>query len=137
MGQTYASVMGGDQQQEVDLLSLYKDVASAYVQQVNVPSALRHCIDRAFRIAAAERTVTAVIIPGDVQDMTAVAQPQSIKSVHTGVGYVRDRGLPAEEDLHKAAEVLSSGRKVAMLVGAGALRQRTRCWQLPIFWARG
>ena len=121
MGQTYASVMGGDQQQEVDLLSLYKDVASAYVQQVNVPSALRHCIDRAFRIAAAERTVTAVIIPGDVQDMTAVAQPQSIKSVHTGVGYVRDRGLPAEEDLHKAAEVLSSGRKVAMLVGAGAL----------------
>ncbi len=121
MGQTFASVMGGDQQQEVDLLSLFKDVASAYVQQVNVPSALRHCIDRAFRIAAAERTVTAVIIPGDVQDMKAAAQPQSIKSVHTGVGYVRDRGLPAEEDLHKAAEVLNSGKKVAMLVGAGAL----------------
>ncbi len=121
MGQTFASVMGGDQQQEVDLLSLYKDVASAYVQQVNVPSALHHCIDRAFRIAAAERTVTAVIIPGDVQDMKAVAQPQSIKSVHTGVGYVRDRGLPAEEDLHKAAEVLNSGKKIAMLVGAGAL----------------
>ncbi len=121
MGQTFASAMGGDQQQEVDLLSLYKDVASAYVQQVNVPSALRHCLDRAFRIAAAERTVTAVIIPGDVQDMKAVAQPQSIKSVHTGVGYVRDRGLPAEEDLHRAAEVLNSGRNVAMLVGAGAL----------------
>ncbi len=121
MGQTFASVMGGDQQQEVDLLSLYKDVASAYVQQVNVPSALHHCLDRAFRIAAAERTVTAVIIPGDVQDMRAVAQPQSIKSVHTGVGYVRDRGLPAEEDLHKAAEVLNSGKKIAMLVGAGAL----------------
>lgn len=121
MGQTFASVMGGDQQQEVDLLSLYKDVASAYVQQVNVPSALHHCVDRAFRIAAAERTVTAVIIPGDVQDMKAVAQPQSIKSVHTGVGYVRDRGLPADEDLHKAAEVLNSGRNVAMLVGAGAL----------------
>ena len=111
MGQTFASAMGGDQQQEVDLLSLFKDVASAYVQQVNVPSALRHCIDRAFRIAAAERTVTAVIIPGDVQDMKAAAQPQSIKSVHTGVGYVRDRGLPAEEDLRKAAEVLNSGEE--------------------------
>ena len=95
MGQTFANVMGGDQQQEVDLLSLFKDVASAYVQQVNVPSALHHCIDRAFRIAAAERTVTAVIIPGDVQDMKAVAQSQSIKSVHTGIGFVRDRGLPA------------------------------------------
>src|ERR1039457_6153520 len=49
VGQTFASVMGGDQQQEIDLLSLYKDVASAYVQQVNVPSALQHCIDRAMR----------------------------------------------------------------------------------------
>ncbi|HEY6468631.1 MAG TPA: thiamine pyrophosphate-requiring protein [Candidatus Dormibacteraeota bacterium] len=121
MGQTFANVMGGDQQQEVDLLSLYKDVASAYVQQVNVPSALHHCIDRAFRIAAAEKTVTAVIVPGDVQDMKATQQAQSIKSVHTGVGFVRDRGLPAEEDLHKAAEVLNSGKRVAMLVGAGAL----------------
>lgn len=121
VGQTFASVMGGDQQQEVDLLSLYKDVASAYVQQVNVPSALQHCIDRAMRIAAAERTVTAVIIPADVQDLKAVEQPQSIKSVHTGIGFVRDRGLPTEEDLHKAAEVLNAGKKVAMLVGAGAL----------------
>jgi pyruvate dehydrogenase (quinone) len=121
VGQTFASVMGGDQQQEVDLLSLYKDVASAYVQQVNVPSALHHCLDRALRIAAAEKTVTAVIIPADVQDMKAVAQPQSIKSVHTGIGFVRDRGLPTDEDLHKAAEVLNSGKKVAMLVGAGAL----------------
>jgi pyruvate dehydrogenase (quinone) len=121
VGQTFASVMGGDQQQEIDLLSLYKDVASAYVQQVNVPSALQHCIDRAMRIAAAERTVTAVIIPADVQDMKAVEQPQSIKSVHTGIGFVRDRGLPTEEDLHKAAKVLNAGKKVSMLVGAGAL----------------
>ncbi|HWF57960.1 MAG TPA: thiamine pyrophosphate-requiring protein [Candidatus Dormibacteraeota bacterium] len=121
MGQTFASVMGGDQQQEVDLLSLFKDVASAYVQQVNVPSALHHCIDRALRIAAAERTVTAVIIPADVQDMKAARQPQSIKSVHTGVGFVRDRGLPLDADLHRAADVLNAGAKVAMLVGAGAL----------------
>ena len=121
VGQTHVGAMGGDQQQEVDLLSLFKDVAAAYVQQVNVPTALHHCIDRALRIAQAERTVTAVIIPGDVQDMKAVAPPQTIKSVHTGIGFVRDRGLPADEDLHRAADVLNSGRKVAMLVGAGAL----------------
>ncbi|HEX4580254.1 MAG TPA: thiamine pyrophosphate-requiring protein [Candidatus Dormibacteraeota bacterium] len=121
VGQTFATAMGGDQQQEVDLLSLYKDVAASYVQQVNVPSALRHCLDRALRIAAAEHTVTAVIVPGDVQDMKAAHQPQSLKSVHTGVGFVRDRGLPADEDLHRAADVLNAGRKVAILVGAGAL----------------
>ena len=121
VGQTFVGAIGGDQQQEVDLLSLYKDVAAAYVQQVNVPSALHHCIDRALRIAQAERTVTAVIIPGDVQDMKAMAPPQTLKSVHTGIGFVRDRALPTEEDLHRAADVLNSGRKVAMLVGAGAL----------------
>ena len=76
-------------QQEVDLLSLYKDVASAYVQQCNEPSTIRHCIDRALRIAHAERTVTAVIIPADVQDMEAVPeQPPGFKAVHTGVGFV-------------------------------------------------
>ena len=121
VGQTYASVIGGDQQQEVDLLSLFKDVASAYVQQVNVPSAMHHCIDRALRIAAAERTVTAVIVPADVQDMKAAAQPQTIKSVHTGIGFVHDRGLPPDSELQRAADVLNAGRKVAMLVGAGAL----------------
>ncbi|MEO8899234.1 MAG: thiamine pyrophosphate-requiring protein [Candidatus Dormibacter sp.] len=121
VGQTFASVMGGDQQQEVDLLSLYKDVAAAYVQQVNVPSALHHCLDRALRIAQAEHTVTAVIIPADVQDMKAAAQPQSIKSVHTGVGFVHDRGLPTKKDLQRAADVLNAGTKVALLVGAGAL----------------
>ena len=122
VGQTYVSAMGGDMQQEVDLLSLYKDVASAYVQQVNTPSALRHCIDRALRIAAAERTPTAVILPADVQDMKAVPmQAPGLKSIHTGTGFVRSRILPATEDLDRAADVLNSGERVAMLVGAGAL----------------
>ena len=121
VGQTYVEAMGGDQQQEVDLLSLYKDVAAAYVQQVNTPSALQHCVDRAFRIAQAERTVTAIIIPANVQDMEAMPPSQTMKSVVTGVGYVRDRHLPEERDLRRAAEVLNQGKKVAMLVGAGAL----------------
>jgi pyruvate dehydrogenase (quinone) len=121
VGQTFVTAMGGDQQQEVDLISLYKDVASAYVQQVNTPSALHHCLDRALRIADAEHTVTAVIVPADVQDMDAAEQPQSLKSVHTGVGFVRGRELPTDDSLHRAAAVLNSGRKVAMLVGAGAL----------------
>src|SRR5579872_6310439 len=66
VGQSSRSAMGGDQQQEVDLLALFKDVASAYVQQVNTPGALHHCVDRALRIADAEHTVTAVIVPADV-----------------------------------------------------------------------
>jgi pyruvate dehydrogenase (quinone) len=109
-------------QQEVDLLSLYKDVASAYVQQCNDPSTIRHCIDRALRIAQAERTVTAVIVPADVQERDAVPdQPPGFKALHTGVGFVRSRVLPPEDELRRAADVLNAGGKVAMLVGAGAL----------------
>jgi len=121
VGQTFATAMGGDQQQEIDLLSLYKDVAAAYVQQVTTPAAVRHCIDRAISIARAERTVTAVIVPADVQDMDAVdMQKQAIKSIHTEPVRTRPRVVPADEDLRAAADVLNGGRKVAILVGAGA-----------------
>src|SRR5437764_7359236 len=74
VGQTYVRAMGGQHQQEVDLLSLFKDVAAAYVQQVDTPAAARHVVDRAVRIAKAERTVTCVIVPGDVQEMEAVPE---------------------------------------------------------------
>jgi pyruvate dehydrogenase (quinone) len=122
VGQTFVSALGGDMQQEVDLLSLYKDVASAYVQQCNDPSTIRHCIDRALRIAQAERTVTAVIVPADVQERDAVPdQPPGFKALHTGIGFVRARVLPPEDELRRAADVLNAGGKVAMLVGAGAL----------------
>ena len=122
VGQTFVTAMGGDMQQEVDLLSLYKDVAAAYVQQCNDPSTIRHCLDRALRIAQAERTVTALIIPADVQEKDAVPQqPPGIKSIHTGVGFARTRMLPDEDDLRRAADVLNAGGRVAMLVGAGAL----------------
>ncbi|HEY6539222.1 MAG TPA: thiamine pyrophosphate-requiring protein [Candidatus Dormibacteraeota bacterium] len=122
VGQTFVSAMGGDMQQEVDLLSLYKDVASAYVQQANEPSTIRHCLDRAIRIAKAEHTVTCVIVPADVQDMDAVeTQPPGFKSIHSGIGYAHSQLQPTQDDLRHAAEVLNAGQKVAILVGAGAL----------------
>jgi pyruvate dehydrogenase (quinone) len=68
VGQTNRSAMGGSYQQEVDLLSLYKDVASEYVQMVTVPEQLPNVLDRAIRTALAERAPTAIIIPADVQE---------------------------------------------------------------------
>ncbi|HSU45485.1 MAG TPA: thiamine pyrophosphate-binding protein, partial [Arthrobacter sp.] len=47
VGQTARSAMGGSYQQEVDLLTLFKDVASDYVQMVTVPQQLPNVIDRA------------------------------------------------------------------------------------------
>ncbi len=51
VGQTFVRAIGGDFQQEVNLLQLYSDVASAFCEQVNEPSSVRHLIDRAIRIA--------------------------------------------------------------------------------------
>jgi pyruvate dehydrogenase (quinone) len=122
VGQTFVRALGGSFQQEVKLLQLYSDVAAAYCEQANEPSTIRHTIDRALRTAKGMRTVTAVIIPADVQDMDAVPQqPKKTHTVHSGVGYWPGRQIPFEHDLQTAADMLNAGRKVAMLVGAGAM----------------
>src|SRR5712671_4442380 len=63
VGQSARTAMGADYQQEVDLGSLFKDVAHHCVHECTHPAAVRHQIDRAVRIALAERVVTCVIIP--------------------------------------------------------------------------
>jgi len=81
VGQTARSAMGGAYQQEVDLLSLFKDVASQYLQMVMVPEQLPNVLDRALRIASSERTVTAVIIPSDVQELEYTPPSHAFKMV--------------------------------------------------------
>jgi pyruvate dehydrogenase (quinone) len=122
VGQQKRAALGGHYQQEVDLLSLFKDVAGEYVHMCTAPEQMRHLIDRAMRIAMAERTVTCIIVPGDVQELDAVeTPPRAHGTIHSGPGYSPPRIVPAEEDLRRAAEVLNAGQRVAMLVGAGAL----------------
>src|SRR5260370_26933521 len=74
VGQSSRMAMGGSYQQEVDLQTLFKDVASEFVQTAMMPAQVRHLIDRAVRIALVERTVTCVIIPHDLQE-EPMAQP--------------------------------------------------------------
>lgn len=122
VGQQDRAAIGGSYQQEVDLLSLFKDVAHNFVHVCNTPEQLRHLVDRAMRIAKAERCVTCIIIPNDVQEMDAVeTPPHEHGTVHSGLGHAETRMLPTEHDLARAAEVLNSCERVAMLVGAGAL----------------
>jgi pyruvate dehydrogenase (quinone) len=122
VGQSARTAMGGDYQQEVDLQNLFKDVAKEYVQTLMVPEQARQLVDRAVRIALAERTVTCLILPYDVQELEVKQPPHKHATVHTGIGrgYLAPRVLPRERDLDRAAEVLNAGSKVAMLVGSGA-----------------
>jgi pyruvate dehydrogenase (quinone) len=122
VGQQATTALGSSFQQEVDLISLFKDVAADYVQMATSPTAVRHLVDRALRIARADRAVTCIILPKDLQEMAAVpAPPRSHGSTFSGIGYSAPRIVPVDADLARAAEVLNAGSKVAMLVGAGAL----------------
>ncbi len=121
VGQQDSMAIGGNYQQEVDLGTLFKDVASEYIVFVSTPEQMRHAVDRAVRIAKSERTVTCVIVPNDVQSEKAVDPPHAHGTIHSGVGYSRPRVIPQEDDIAQAAEILNSGQKVAMLIGQGAL----------------
>jgi pyruvate dehydrogenase (quinone) len=120
-GQQARTAMGGHYQQEVDLPSLFKDVAGAFVQQASSPAQVRHLVDRAIRTALGERRVTAIILPNDLQEMRYEEPPRAHGTLHSGIGFTRPRTVPYESELRRAAEVLNSGKKVALLVGAGAL----------------
>jgi pyruvate dehydrogenase (quinone) len=121
VGQQARAALGGHYQQELDLLSMFKDVAGAFVQQASTPSQVRHLVDRAVRTAIGERRVTALILPNDLQEAEYKAPGREHGTVHSGVGYSKPRVVPYQVDLQRAADVLNAGEKVAILVGAGAL----------------
>ena len=120
-GQQARTAIGGHYQQEVDLPSLFKDVAGAFVEQASAPAQVRHLVDRAIRTALGERRVTAIVLPNDLQEAPYQEPPRKHGTVHSGVGFAKPKTVPYEADLRRAAEVLNAGKKVAILVGAGAL----------------
>ncbi|TML29808.1 MAG: thiamine pyrophosphate-requiring protein [Actinobacteria bacterium] len=122
VGQQSRMGLGGSYQQEVDLVTLFKDVAHEYVQMAYEPTQIRHLVDRAHRIALDQRTVTALVIPNDLAEEPAVEEPpREHGAVVSAPGYARPRVVPSEGQLQQAAEILNAGEKVAMLVGQGAL----------------
>jgi pyruvate dehydrogenase (quinone) len=122
VGQQDTRALGGDYQQEVDLITLFKDVSPRYVHMCSHPAQMRHLVDRAMRIAKSERAVCTIIVPNNVAGMEAIETPaRDHGSIHSGVGYRFPRIVPEEADLREAAGLLNAAERVAILVGAGAL----------------
>ena len=119
VGQQSRMSIGTDYQQEIDLISLYKDVADDYVHMVSDPRQARHLVDQAMRIAIGRRAVTAIIVPADVQDAPMEEPPAAHGATFYGIGYNHPVAIPAEADLDAAAKVLDAGERVAILAGAG------------------
>jgi pyruvate dehydrogenase (quinone) len=130
VGQTSRSAMGGSYQQEVDLLTLFKDVASPYVQMVTVPEQLPNVLDRAIRVSMAERAPTAIIIPSDVQELAYSAPTHAFKMVPSSTGIDWPTAVPDDTAIRRAAEILNAGTKVAILAGSGARHARSEVEQV-------
>src|SRR5262249_33990535 len=121
VGQQARAALGGSYQQEVDLQSLFKDVAHEYCELATDPAQIRHLVDRGHRIALDQRSVTCLIIPNDLGEEPAVTDPpRKHGTVHSSPGYIAPLVVPQERDLLNAAEILNAGERVAMLVGQGA-----------------
>ncbi|WP_289367356.1 thiamine pyrophosphate-requiring protein [Pantoea stewartii] len=118
-GQAEATARGASYQQEMNLDRIFSDVAN-FVQEASAPAQVRHLIDRGVRIAIAQNGVAVVIVPKDIQDEAWQAPPHLHGFTHSGSGYQRPKVVPYDHDLQRAAEVLNSGKKVAILIGSGA-----------------
>src|SRR5689334_14928892 len=120
VGQTARSAMGGSYQQEVDLISLFKDVCSDYVQMCTVPEQLPNLIDRAIRIAVAAQAPTCLIFPSDVLELEYTPPGHAFKMVPSSLGTAAAEPCPAPTAVQGGADLLNAGEKVALLVGQGA-----------------
>jgi pyruvate dehydrogenase (quinone) len=118
-GQAEVTVRGSNYQQELNLDRLFADVAH-FVQEADSPAQLRHLVDRGIRIAIAEKGVSVLILPKDIQEAPWEEPKHEHGFTRSGVGYTRPNTVPHLSDLQQAAEILNAGNKVAMLIGAGA-----------------
>ena len=113
-------VRGAHYQQELNLDRALAD-ATLFVQEAMVPEAVPHILDRAIRVALAERGVGAIVLPSDLQLEPYRDPPREHGFVRSGTGYTRPQVRPYPADLQRAADVLNAGNKIAILIGAGAI----------------
>lgn len=120
VGQQARVSLGSDFQQQIDLERVFQDVAG-YVETVTTPMQAQLVLDRAIRVATAEKCPCVVVLPADVQNLE-MEQPTADHFIaRTGRGAPSTRIVPPVDEIDRAAAVLNAGTKVAMLVGAGAV----------------
>ena len=130
-GHTFHDLIDTHQQQDIDLDRVFMDVA-VYSTRVMGPAHVRNITDLACRKALSRHGVAHISFPVDTQDMEVDRKEASKRNVprHTSRAWASRAALPAEEDLHNAAQVLNEGKKVAILAGRGALDATTELEEL-------
>jgi pyruvate dehydrogenase (quinone) len=120
VGQQQRGSLGSDWLQEVDLHALLQDVGE-FVQTCMAPEQARHLVDRAMRTAISTRGVACLVVPVDVQHADAADPRRAHGSVFSSAGMSAVHAVPDEAGLRRAADLLNEGRRVAILIGQGAI----------------
>lgn len=119
-GHAFHDLIDTHTQQDVDLDRLFADV-TVYNARVMGCAHVRNVTDLACRTALNYRGVAHLNIPTDIQDQEEDERSKRNVPNHTSLKQARSARLPDERDLARAAEILNAGKKVAILVGQGAL----------------
>ncbi len=130
-GHTFHDLIGMQYQQDVDLDKLFMDVA-AFNQRVMGPAHVENVVDEAIKTSLARRTVSHITVPKDIQTWEADGEHRSDANVagHSSDLYAAPRPVPPTELVRRAADLINTGQKVAILAGRGCLRARTEILEL-------
>ncbi len=119
-GHHYHDLIDTHAQQDVDLDRVFMDVA-VYNARIMGPSHVEQVTNLACRTALSRRGVAHINFPVDLQEQEDGEHSKRAVPGHTAAICARRAGLPNAEDVQRAAHVLNAGKKIAILVGQGAL----------------
>jgi pyruvate dehydrogenase (quinone) len=119
-GHHYHDLIDTHAQQDVNLDRLFADVA-VYNTRVMGPAHVENVVDLACRTALTYRAVAHINFPVDLQDQQIGERSKRNIASHTSDVIARRARPPAEDDVVRAAAVLNTGKKIAILCGQGAL----------------
>jgi pyruvate dehydrogenase (quinone)/pyruvate oxidase len=121
-GLHYHDLLDTHSQQDVDLDRVYEDV-SVYNSRIMGPAHVQNVTEIACRKALSYRGVSCLTFPTDIQEMKMSAGHREHRNRpnHVSNVWASRPGVPDEQGLRAAAEVLNAGKKVVILAGRGAL----------------
>src|SRR5215470_3427559 len=109
-------------QQDVELDKVFMDVA-VYNTRIMGASHVENVVDLACRTALSYRGVSHITIPVDTQEEEIDRKHLSKRNIprHTSDVCAIGAQVPPDGDLDRAAYILNSGKRIAVLAGRGAL----------------
>ena len=121
-GLQFHDLIGTHTQQDVALDKLFMDV-TVYNERIMGPTHVHNVVDLACRTAISYGGVAHVTIPVDFQEQEVHGWKRSKRNIkhHTNAVRTQSYKVPDAGELHRAADILNEGKKVAILAGRGAL----------------